>query len=346
MKLSKKSILWIMAIIIFGIIVGSRMIYPGHIKQTDPYDLELLKEDPNTEIQNSEAITDDDTSEQDSLLDSRVTSGSSYSEKLIAEGSKNILFLGEDNVNHLYDTIGIISIDSKNKKISLIVLPRDMYVDYSKSVRDAMEEAGKANSAGIYKLNATHYIGAITGYTGKFKANSISFLAQTIKEKFGIDVDDYMKINTDAFKQIVDLFGGVDINVPYDMNYDDPAQALFIHLTKGEHHLDGEQAEGFVRFRKGYKADGTKFDVDRKKNQLIFLNAFIKQHSTIANVNKIPELLKALDKNIKHSIGFGDMLLTYTGIAKDIINDKYIIENINIDGEDSMIDGASYVIVK
>jgi len=184
------------------------------------------------------------------------------------------------------------------------------------------------------------------GYKGKFKANSISFLAQVIKEKFGIDVDDYVKINTEGFKQVVDLFGGVDINVPYNMNYDDPAQELFIHLTKGEHHLDGKQAEGFVRFRKGYRADGTKFDVDRKKNQLAFLNAFIKQNGTISNINKIPGLLKTLDRNITHSIDFGDMLLTYTGLAKDVINDKYVIEDKNINGEDEMINGVSYVIVR
>ncbi|KUO77618.1 MAG: hypothetical protein APF77_19895 [Clostridia bacterium BRH_c25] len=346
MKLDKQSNLWIIMVIFLGILVGSLMIYLGDTKQADSYDMELLKSNLDDELQPSEAMPDDGTSGQDVILYKGITAGSSYSEELVAEGSKTILFLGEDKGNTLYDAIGLVSIDSKNKKVSIIMLPRDMYVDYSKSVRDALQAAGKANVAGIYKLNATHYIGAMIGYKGKFKANSISFLAQVIKEKFGIDVDDYVKINTEGFKQVVDLFGGVDINVPYNMNYDDPAQELFIHLTKGEHHLDGKQAEGFVRFRKGYRADGTKFDVDRKKNQLAFLNAFIKQNGTISNINKIPGLLKTLDRNITHSIDFGDMLLTYTGLAKDVINDKYVIEDKNINGEDEMINGVSYVIVR
>jgi len=356
MKLGRKSILWIIIVISLGIIGGSLMIlYLGHAKQVDPYDSELLKSNLDDGIQPTKDYPDEDEpytgtgildAVPDDQPDMSVTADGSYSEELVAEGSKNILLLGEDKGNKLYDTIGVASIDSKSKKVSIIILPRDMYVEYSKSVCDAIRAAGKANVAGIYKLNAAHYIGAMTGYQGKFNANSISFLAQVLKEKFGINVDDYMKINTEGFDEAVDLFGGVDINVPYDMNYDDPTQDLSIHLSKGVHHLNGKQVEGFVRFRKGYKADGTKFDVDRSKNQLAFFNAFIKQHGNISNINKIPGLLKALDKNVMHSINFGDVLFTYMGLAKDIINDKYVIEYKSINGEDRMINGVSYVIIR
>lgn len=354
MKLGRQSILWIIMVISLTIIGVSLVIYLGHAKQADPYDSELLNRDPVDEIQptedgSAETVPADSAGGQDAisydLTDKGVTTGNSYGEEIVAEGSKNILILGEDGSN-LYDAIGIISIDSKGKKVSIIMLPRDLYVDYSKSILDAIQTAGKAKVAGIYKLNAAHYIGALTGYHGKFSANSISFLAQVIKEKFGIEADEYVKINTKGFDQLVNLLGGVDINVPYDMNYDDPTQELHVHLAKGEQHLNGKQAEGFVRFRKGYRADGTLFDVDRKKNQLTFLKAFIKQHGTLSNINKVPELLKTLDRNIMHSIDLGDMLFTYLGIAKDIINDKYVIEDKNINGEDSMIKGVSYVIIK
>jgi len=86
-------------------------------------------------------------------------------------------------------------------------------------------------------------------YEGKFGAYSMNFLAELIKEIFDIEVHDYVRFNTEGFVQIVDLFGGVDINVPYDMHYDDIYQDLHIHINKGWNHLDGKKAEGFVRYR-------------------------------------------------------------------------------------------------
>lgn len=355
MKLGRRSILLVIILISFGILLGSLLIYLKYTQKIDPYDKELLTSGISDEVQTTkdhveETFSADENTAQITILkdqpEQRVTEGNGYSEKLVADGSKNILLLGEDKENMLYDTIGVASIDSKCKKVSIIMLPRDMYVDYNKSINDVIQIRGKSKVAGIHKLNYSHYIGAMIGYKGKFNANSISFLAQVIKEKFKIDVDDYMKINVEGLNQVVDIFGGVDIKVPYDMNYDDPIQKLSIHLDKGEHHINGKQAEGFVRFRQGYKNNGTKFDVDRKKNQLAFLKTFIKQHGTISNINKLPDLLKTLDRNIMHSMDFGDILLTYIGIAKDIVNDKYVIEDINIDGEDRRVNGISYEIIK
>ncbi|MCX7711391.1 MAG: LCP family protein [Clostridia bacterium] len=355
MQLSRRYVFWIVLVLSIGLFAGSLSIYFLYGKKSDPYDAEVLtsvlhEEKPMTKETEAihlpqAAVTTGDALQEDKS-DKRVTACSSYSEKLVEEGSRNILILGEDARNKLYDTIGIVSVDSKNKKVAIIMLPRDMYVDYSKSVCDFLQAQGKANEVGIYKLNATHYIGAIIGYNGKFSSNSISFLAQVIKEKFSIEVDEYVKVNTDGFNQVVNLFGGVEVNVPYDMNYDDPTQDLSIHIAKGKQRLDGKRAEGFVRFRQGYKEDGTRFDVDRKSNQLAFLNAFIKQHGTVANVDKVPRLLKTLDRNIKHSLDVGDVLLTYIGLSKDIINGKYSIEDKNISGDKRTINGSYYEFVR
>jgi len=53
-----------------------------------------------------------------------------YHEKLVDESSRNILFIGQDRISGLYDTIGILSIDRKNKKLKIIMIPRDLYIDY------------------------------------------------------------------------------------------------------------------------------------------------------------------------------------------------------------------------
>lgn len=298
------------------------------------------------------AIADSSTVEPPVLVDNgdkSVTKGVKYSTSLVGEGTRNILIIGEDKMNDLYDTIGIASIDEKSGKLKLIMIPRDTYIEYGGDIADYLKEVGKSESPGIYKINCAHLIGSMVKYKGKFKSGPTSFLAQVIKEKFGIDVDDYVKINTSGFADMIDLFGGVDIQVPYLMNYDDPTQDLHIHIAKGLQHLDGSQAEGFVRYRQGFKEDGSYFEIGdpgRKKNQLNFLQAFIKQHGTVGEIDKIPKLLNLLGKNVQHSIGLGDVLQVYVKLAKDIVLSKYPIETENLDGRLTKIDGSSYLILE
>jgi LCP family protein required for cell wall assembly len=278
-----------------------------------------------------------------------LTSCKPFDKKLVESHSLNILIIGEDKEAGLFDTIGIMSIDQKNRKFKIIMIPRDTYIEYNEKVIHYLDLAGKLNEPGFFKINNAHHIGPMMKYQGRFDPyTSINFLTDVIKEKFGIEVRDYIKINTESFVEIVDLFGGVDIYVPYEMNYDDPTQDLSIHLEKGMQHLDGKKAEGFVRYRKGYKSDGTFFEVGdpgRKKNQINFIKAFIQQHGTIGKINKIPSLLKILGRNIQHSIGLGDLLINYMGIAKDIVTDKYEIESENLDGELKWINSSQYVII-
>lgn len=278
-----------------------------------------------------------------------LTNESTYSKQLVSKGSKNILFVGSDKLSGLYDTIGILSIDKENKKLKLIMIPRDLHIDYNEKVRHYLSMHGKLYNTGFYKINAAHNIGPFLKYEGKFAPYSMNFLADVIKEKFGIEVDDYIKINPEGFVELVDIFGGVDIEVPIDMNYDDPFQDLSIHLNKGMQRLDGKQAEGFVRFRQGYDEEGGLFqlgDIARKNNQIKFIKAFIKQHGTITNIDKIPELTKTLNKNLKHSFGVGNLLTSYLGSAKDVITKKYEVESITLTGKSKMLNGSYYIFIE
>lgn len=67
-------------------------------------------------------------------------------------------------------------------------------------------------------------------------------LAARLKDLFGFPVDGYVLVDLEAFQKTVDLVGGVEFDVPMDMNYEDPSQNLYIHLQKGLQTLDGEQA--------------------------------------------------------------------------------------------------------
>ena len=278
-----------------------------------------------------------------------LTVGKAYSGKLVEENSINILVIGEDKVSYLYDTIGIMSISKEKGTMKLIMIPRDTYIEYNDDILGALKKAGKAGYPGIYKINYTHHIGTLIDYEGKFTSKTISFLADVIKEKFGVPVNDYIKVNTQGFVKLVDLFGGVEIKVPYDMNYEDPTQDLYIHLEKGLQVLKGSQAEGFVRFRQGWRKDGTFFEVgdtERKKNQINFMKAFIQQHGSIRNINKLPGMLGILGKNVKTSMSAADVLTTYIGLAKDIVSDKYQIESENLEGRQIRINGSAYLEVE
>ncbi len=277
-----------------------------------------------------------------------LTEGQVYPDKLVEDKTKNVLIIGEDKVAGLYDTIGIMNIDKKNKKVKIIMIPRDTYIQYNKKVIHYLENAGKSGDPAFYKINCAHNIGPIMKYKSKFSQYSISFLADVIKEVFSIEVDDYVKVNTEGFVDIVDLFGGVDIEVPYNMNFDDPFQNLSIHLNKGFQHLDGKQAEGFVRFRQGYDEKNVLIsygDTERKKNQITFIKAFINQHATLENITKIPGLLKSMNKNVKTSVGVGDVLMSYTGILKDVVINKYKIDSITIQGKSEMRNGTYYQLI-
>ncbi len=106
---------------------------------------------------------------------------------------------------------------------------------------------------------------------------------------------------------IVDAVGGVDIDIPADMDYDDPEQDLAIHLKAGQHHLNGAQAEGFVRFRSGYE----QVDIGRVDAQKLFMSAFlqkIKSTVSITNVALITKLVDEVTANLTTDLSAADMV--------------------------------------
>jgi LCP family protein required for cell wall assembly len=355
---SKKTILILIGIFaLIGIILIMVACETGVLSPEDQRDevpQETLVNDDQVTVPkgNTPDTASDQKEDQDTAAEGpkTLTVGKPYSKKLVEEGSTNLLIIGEDKVSSLYDTIGIVSIDKKSKKLKLIMIPRDTYIEYNDEIRAVLDKANLLHSPGVLKINYTHHVGTRIKYEGRFDSGSISFLADVIEEKFGVEIKDYVKINTKGFVELVDCFGGVDINVPYEMNYEDPLQDLYIHIPAGMQHLDGHDAEGFVRFRQGYRRDGSFFeigDTGRKQNQLYFLRQMIKQKGTIKNIGKVPEVIKILGKNVKHSIGVGDVLQTYIGMATDIITDDYEILSENLNSDKMIrIDGSSYLVLE
>jgi len=128
---------------------------------------------------------------------------------------------------------------------------------------------------------------------------------------YGIDIHKYVTVDLEGFRQIVDLLGGVEVNVPIYMDYDDPEQNLHIHIKAGTQVLNGKQAEGFVRYRKSN--DGV--DYPREKSQKAFLTAMFKKVATPEGIAKAPEMLEIAGKYIEtdltasHILGYASAVL-------------------------------------
>ena len=182
----------------------------------------------------------------------------------------NVLVLGKDDSSSLADVVMLVNINTSDKKVTLLQIPRDTYINLG-------EESYK-------KINGA----------SKFLGGD-SKLCEKISDSMGIDVDGYVSFDTDLVRETVDVLGGVELYVPMDMDYDDPYQNLSIHLRKGKQILSGDEAVSFVRYRKGY----LRADIGRIDAQKIFVSAFAKTLFEKTNIRDVLPLSKMVMRYIK-----------------------------------------------
>ena len=160
-------------------------------------------------------------------------------------------------------------------------------------------------------------------------------LAARLKDLLGFPVDGYVLVDLEAFQKTVDLVGGVEFDVPMDMNYEDPSQNLYIHLQKGLQTLDGEQAMGLVRFRKGYATQ----DIQRTQTQQQFLKALAKQCLSVSSLTKLREFADIFSQYVTTNLTTGNMVW----FGKELLScDFDNMKTYTAEGEGAMINGASY----
>lgn len=174
------------------------------------------------------------------------------------------LFMGRNA--HLTDFMMLAQYNPNTREVSLMSIPRDTYVGTS-------SVDGKINSIYMYK------------YPEK--------VVKAVEEITGVDIQHYLIFNAKILRNIVNELGGVTVTVPFNMNYDDPDQNLYIHLKKGTQRLSGAQAEQFVRFRKNNNGGGyANGDVGRIATQQKFVKAMISEVLKVENIGKIGNLVK------------------------------------------------------
>lgn len=212
------------------------------------------------------------------------------------------------------DTMMLVKVNTSEEKVDILSIPRDTRIYIP-----GQESMGKINSA---------------------HAHGGSELAvKTVSELLGLDLDYYVKLDYKIVEESVDEIGGVEVEVPQDMYYEDLAAEppLVIDLKAGTQILDGQKSLQFLRFRKGYKDA----DLGRIKAQQQFVKAFIEQALKPKNLLKLPKMVPSYYRNVDTNIPMST--LTKMALSARKIN----MENINLNtipGEGKWIDGVSYFI--
>lgn len=188
----------------------------------------------------------------------------------------NILLLGVDQRGKepsRADTILVAFIDTGASQVNLLSIPRDTYANVP--------------GVGMTKINHAHAYGGA------------ELTMDVVEALLGVPVDQYVEVNFEGFAKIIDILGGVELEVDRRMNY--PPEG--IDLKPGRQVLDGEDALAFVRFR-GYPEG----DIGRVEHQQQFLLSLADQILQARNILKLPELVGEARKNVHTNMDLPEMV--------------------------------------
>jgi len=197
-------------------------------------------------------------------------------------GWYTFLLCGVDDGNGGGDTIMVAAFDTVGQKINIVSIPRDTLINVAWHTK-------KINSA--------------------YNAGGVERLKEEVSKLIGFSVDFYVKVDLRGFVELVDAIGGVEFDVPFNMNYDDPTQNLHIHIKKGPQKLEGKDAIGVVRWRKNNDGSGYRSgDIGRIETQQAFLKELARQVLTIGNLPKVPEFASIFSKYVETDLSLGNLV--------------------------------------
>ncbi len=180
----------------------------------------------------------------------------------------NVLFMGIDDARS--DFMMIARYNKEDDKVAMISIPRDTRVEISNHGYD------KINSAVA-------------------KKGGIPLAMDTVSKLLGIPIHYYVELSFKGMENIIDIIGGVEINVARDMYYPDPTQDLYINIKKGKQILNGKDSVDFVRYRSGYIDQ----DLGRIQAQQYFIKEFIKTITSPKMIPKAFNILQAMSQYVK-----------------------------------------------
>ncbi len=231
------------------------------------------------------------------------------------EDNVSILFVGVDDSearnqgesNTRSDALILATLNNKDKTVKLVSIPRDSYVyipevDYEDKITHAMTHGGTKTTI------------------------------ETVEDLLEVPVDYYVKMNFNAFIDVVDALDGIYANVPYDHLEKDENDAYTIQLEEGYQKLDGRSALALARTR---KLDN---DIERGKRQQEILGSILKRASSASSFTKYGDVIDAVGENMKTDMTFDEMKSFFAYIKDGAPK----VDTLTLEGSDDMSTGTYY----
>ncbi len=228
--------------------------------------------------------------------------------------TETFVVAGVDEDGYRTDLILLCQVNRKTDEVNVLQIPRDTRVE---------------NNRADKKINSAYYSG-------------FDVMAEEIAQVTGLKPTGYILVEFSGFRDIVDAAGGVTIDVPFDMVYEDPAQDLVIDLEEGKQKLNGEEAEMYMRYRQGSDGNGyAEGDVGRLSAQQELYSAVADKIFSPTGFFRIPAVYFAVMRNTETEYG-GGKLFRLTIDALKAGKDNIVLHT--LPGEGRYVGSGSYFV--
>ena len=201
------------------------------------------------------------------------------------DGYTNVLIMGLDDgvdvdggTEKKADGILVASFENSTGKLRFIHIPQDTWV----------------NVTGSKEQMKMKYLYALGG---------APLMTRQVNALLGISIHQYIVLDMQVFSELIDALGGVDIYVEEDMNYDDAEGGIAIHLPQGYQHLDGQQAQQYLR----YRSDDLN-DLGRMQRQQRFCKALYQNLLQFKTLTKLPTIADIIKQRVETSAEIFDSM--------------------------------------
>ena len=178
----------------------------------------------------------------------------------------------------LTDTMLLIRFNPENKKVSVLSIPRDTRTAIPGHSTRKINEANALGGPPLAARAASELLG-------------------------GVGVDRYISMNVQGVEALVEALGGVTVNVPKDMKYQDDSQHLYINLKAGRQHLNGTKTLQLLRFRQDALGD-----IGRIQRQQMVMRAIMEQALNPATITRLPSILSVIQSHIDTNLSVEEIV--------------------------------------
>lgn len=203
-------------------------------------------------------------------------------QQLLLQPPQDVLILGTDSSGVLTDVMA--TLHPTQKGLHLMQIPRDTYIN--------------SPIHGEIKANALFALGGIQETETE------------VSNLLGRPLQHHILINLRAIRKMGDAVGGLELNVPKAMYYNDSSQNLSIALEPGLQTLKGKDLEGFIRFRHDELGD-----IGRMERQKLVITALLKKLATPEILARLPQLISVVGSDIKTDLNPIQMVSLATAVA-------------------------------